>query len=124
MASTIYVGLAVSSHVDRVLASATFEHTTVTPADPSAADWSSRDIGSVAIAGQATWDSGSLTVKGAGADVWGSSDAFRFAYTALDGDGTMVSRVASRCRLESTSGSPYRATTRASGERPRSRPYR
>ena len=94
MASTIYVGLAVTSHLDRVLASATFEHTSVTPADGAPADWSSKDIGSVGVAGEATWDEGTLTLKGAGADVWGASDAFRFAYTALDGDGTVVSRVA------------------------------
>jgi hypothetical protein len=34
-------------------------------------------------------------VRGAGADVWGTSDAFQFAYTHLAGDGGIVARVAS-----------------------------
>ena len=32
---------------------------------------------------------------GAGADVWGTADAFHYAYRTLDGDGTIVARVAS-----------------------------
>jgi regulation of enolase protein 1 (concanavalin A-like superfamily) len=34
-------------------------------------------------------------VKGAGADVWGSADAFHFAYRTITGDGSIVARVAS-----------------------------
>ena len=33
-------------------------------------------------------------MKGAGADVWGTADAFHFAYEPLSGDGTIVARVA------------------------------
>ena len=57
--------------------------------------WQSRDIGAVGVAGSATASGGSFTVRGAGADVWGSSDAFHFAYRSLSGDGTITARVAS-----------------------------
>ena len=38
--------------------------------------------------------SGTFTVKGSGADVWGTADAFHFAYTSMTGDGTIIARVA------------------------------
>lgn len=56
------------------------------------AGWSSADIGSVGATGSA---SGSYTINGAGADVWGYSDAFHFVYTTLTGDGTIVTQVTS-----------------------------
>jgi regulation of enolase protein 1 (concanavalin A-like superfamily) len=34
-------------------------------------------------------------VAGAGADVWGTADAFHYAYKTLSGDGTIIARVAS-----------------------------
>jgi hypothetical protein len=34
-------------------------------------------------------------VEGAGADVWGTTDAFHYAYRALDGDGSIVARLTS-----------------------------
>jgi endonuclease/exonuclease/phosphatase family metal-dependent hydrolase len=54
------------------------------------ASWSSADIGAVGAPGNAT---GSFTVAGGGADVWGSADAFRFAYKALTGDGSIVTQI-------------------------------
>jgi endonuclease/exonuclease/phosphatase family metal-dependent hydrolase len=57
--------------------------------------WSSTDIGSVGAAGVASGSTTSLSVDGAGADVWGYADAFRFVYTKLTGDGSVVTRVAS-----------------------------
>ena len=35
------------------------------------------------------------TVKGAGADVWGTADAFDYVYRPMTGDGWIVARVAS-----------------------------
>jgi endonuclease/exonuclease/phosphatase family metal-dependent hydrolase len=52
--------------------------------------WSSTDIGSVGAGGGA---SGSFYIRGAGADVWGSADAFHFAYQSMTGDGEIVTRV-------------------------------
>jgi hypothetical protein len=60
--------------------------------------WSSGDVGSVGAAGSATGTT-SITVPGAGADIWGSADAFRFAYLSLSGDGSIVARVASIQRI-------------------------
>ena len=46
------------------------------------------------IAGDATAAAGTFSVTGSGADVWGTADAFHYAYTSLTGDGTIVARVA------------------------------
>ena len=55
--------------------------------------WLDTDIGSVGIAGSAGYSSGTFTIKGAGADINGTADAFHFAYQALSGDGTIIARV-------------------------------
>jgi phosphatidylserine/phosphatidylglycerophosphate/cardiolipin synthase-like enzyme len=57
--------------------------------------WDTRDIGSVGVAGSSSYGGGTFTVSGSGADVWGTSDAFRFTYQPLSGDGQIVARVAS-----------------------------
>jgi hypothetical protein len=57
--------------------------------------WADADIGVTPIAGDATHTSGIFTVKGSGADIWGTADAFHYAYTTLDGDGAIVARVSS-----------------------------
>jgi hypothetical protein len=57
--------------------------------------WATADVGAVGAAGSASGDLSALTVDGAGADVWGTADAFRFVYTTLDGDGSVVARVSS-----------------------------
>ena len=55
--------------------------------------WTTTDIGAVGAVGTAAGTDGSFTLDGAGADVWGTSDAFRFAYTPLTGDGSIVAQV-------------------------------
>jgi hypothetical protein len=59
--------------------------------------WSHQDIGAVGAAGSAGYDSATTTfsVKGAGADVWGTADALQYAYRPVTGDGWIVARVAS-----------------------------
>jgi len=59
--------------------------------------WAAADVGATSPAGSSSFDSGTgtFTVRGAGADIWGSADAFQYAYTSLDGDGEIVARVAS-----------------------------
>ena len=57
------------------------------------APWSSQDVGNPAIAGQASYASGTFSVSGAGADIWDTSDQFRFVYQTLNGDGEIVARV-------------------------------
>jgi hypothetical protein len=57
--------------------------------------WLTQDVGSVGQAGGASYSDGVFTVSGAGADIWGSADAFRYVYQAVNGDATIVARVAS-----------------------------
>ena len=55
--------------------------------------WYTSDIGSVSPAGSACASGSSYTVKGAGTDIWGTADAFRFAYTQVNGDYTITAKV-------------------------------
>jgi hypothetical protein len=55
----------------------------------------SADIGAVGAAGSMTKSGSTYTVKGAGADIYGTSDAFQFVYQQLTGNGTIIARVAS-----------------------------
>jgi hypothetical protein len=79
--------------------SATFTFTvgsgTPPPPPPLPSGWLSADIGSVSNAGSAGYSSGTYTLRGAGADIWGAADEFQFAYHTLSGDGTVTARVAS-----------------------------
>ena len=58
------------------------------------AGWASADIGSVGAAGTASGTVDTMTVEGAGADIWGSRDALQFVYAPLTGDGSIVAQVA------------------------------
>jgi len=102
MSGTVYVGLAVTSQ--RPGGSTTTGFTDVVVSAATAGDrlstalpspWVSRDIGSSRPAGSATYSSGTFTIKGGGADIWGTSDQFHFAYRTLNGDGEIVARVGS-----------------------------
>jgi hypothetical protein len=53
------------------------------------------DVGNVGLAGSTSYSSGRYTLKGSGADIWGSADAFHFAYQPLNGNGSIVARVRS-----------------------------
>ena len=90
----VNVGFAVSSHVDGVPAEAWFEQMTLVSLDGVPATWASSDIGDVGVSGSATYD-GSWTVSGAGADVWGASDAFHFAWREVVGNFEFVAWVRS-----------------------------
>ena len=57
--------------------------------------WSTADVGNVGATGSASGSGGSFTIAGAGADVWGTADAFRYVYKTLTGDGTIVTEVTS-----------------------------
>ena len=62
---------------------------------PLPAPWNAQDVGAVGAAGSESFSGGTWTVRGSGADVWGTADAFHFVYQQLDGDGSIVARVAS-----------------------------
>jgi hypothetical protein len=56
--------------------------------------WTSRDIGAVGASGSlVAGANGTLAVTGAGANIYGTADAFQFASQSLAGDGQMVARV-------------------------------
>ena len=57
------------------------------------AGWAHADVGAVPFAGNATAANGTFSVTGSGADVWGTADAFHYAYRTLTGDGTIIARV-------------------------------
>jgi hypothetical protein len=67
------------------------------PPPPPALDpaFGTGDVGNVGLVGDATSAGGTFTVTGAGADIWGSADSFRFVYQQLTGDGQLVARVVS-----------------------------
>ena len=57
--------------------------------------WRAEDIGAVGATGRSSESGGTFTLVGAGADVWGTADAFQFAYQPMPGDGTIIARVGS-----------------------------
>jgi regulation of enolase protein 1 (concanavalin A-like superfamily) len=87
-ASSVLIGLAVSSHTTAASATATFDNVAIESL------WSNQDIGNVGLAGSTSLSNGVFTLTGAGADIWGSADAFHFTYQRLTGDGEIVARVA------------------------------
>ena len=96
MGTTIYVGVAATSHEHSLLGSATFESVVLTEgASAGGGAWSSHDIGPVGALGTATQTSSGWAVTGSGADIWDTSDAFRYVYRSMSGDFTITTRVAS-----------------------------
>lgn len=55
--------------------------------------WMTRDIGSVGLTGSAGVTNDVFTVRGSGADIWGSADAFRFVYVTNSGNFSFTARV-------------------------------
>ena len=73
---------------------------TITPGaacGPIPSEWSTADIGAVAISGNACYDSTAqkFNLDASGADVWASDDQFRFVYQSMTGDGEIIARVTS-----------------------------
>jgi len=63
--------------------------------EPLPNGWLDQDVGSIGVMGTATSTSGTFTVVGAGAEIYGTADAFHFVYQPLAGDGTLVARLVS-----------------------------
>ena len=103
---SVTVTLAVGSHSLTVTASDSAGNTSgVSPAAVVSVNgsalpspWLTSDVGAVGLSGSATYDAAaqSFSVKGAGADIWGMADGFRYVYRSLTGDGQIVARVASQ----------------------------
>jgi hypothetical protein len=78
--------------------------------------WPTMDVGSVGISGSAIYTNGVFTVNGAGADIYGTADAFRFVYLPAVGDCTITARVTSVQNINawSKAGVMIRESTNAS----------
>src|SRR6185503_19430026 len=77
---------------------------TVNPGTPPPglpAGWNDSDVGATGIQGTASGTGSSFSVSGGGADVWGTADAFNYAYRTLSGDGTIVARLSSTQAINS-----------------------
>lgn len=68
---------------------------TPTPTPTSAGNWVGSDIGVVNAAGSFSEASGSFTINGSGADVWGATDECYFVRKQLTGNFTITARLAS-----------------------------
>jgi O-glycosyl hydrolase len=55
--------------------------------------WQSQDVGQISSQTSAIYTNGLFTVTGTGADIWGTSDAFRYVYIPVTGNCTMIARV-------------------------------
>jgi regulation of enolase protein 1 (concanavalin A-like superfamily) len=57
--------------------------------------WTDGDVGSVGVAGSASFANGRFTMAGSGQWIYSTSDGFHFVYQPLAGDGSIVARVVS-----------------------------
>jgi hypothetical protein len=55
--------------------------------------WTSSDVGNVGTVGVSSYAGGTFLVAGAGADIWGTSDAFQFVSQPFRGDGSIVAQL-------------------------------
>lgn len=94
------IGLAVTSHDTSVLNQSGFDNVVVAVASSGAGGslpigWSHADVGAVGVAGDAGYAGGTFSVSGAGGDIWGTADAFHFAYTQMNSAGSIEARIVS-----------------------------
>lgn len=66
---------------------------TTAPAVQLPSPWQSQDIGGAVSQSSAIFNNGQFTVAGGGADIWGTSDAFRFAYLPVTANCVITARV-------------------------------
>ncbi|MCD0447546.1 PQQ-dependent sugar dehydrogenase [Glycomyces sp. A-F 0318] len=92
------VGLFATSHDGSERSTAVFDSVTVRDTAPAVPEpWTCEDVGDPKVPGDAVFDAeGTVTVIGAGDDVWGDADQFHFCHQALEGDGQITARVVSQ----------------------------
>jgi beta-glucanase (GH16 family)/regulation of enolase protein 1 (concanavalin A-like superfamily) len=80
--------------------------------------WVTSDVGAVAASGSASHSSGTFTVAGSGADIWGTADEFRYVYQPVTGDVTLTARIVSLTNSNSwaKAGVMIRETTAANAK--------
>ncbi len=91
MSPRVLAGLAVTSHNNAQLLTATFSKVSVLPAGMSG-----QDVGAVPLMGAASVSAdGEWMVAGSGADIAGTADEFHFAAHDFNGNGSLTARVTS-----------------------------
>lgn len=55
--------------------------------------WRQSDVGNVTVPGRVAFEADRLTVAVAGADIWGTADAFCYVHQPLRGDGAVTAKV-------------------------------
>ena len=90
MSSNCYAGLALTSHSDGTLCTATFSKVSLVSL-PS--PWLTGDLGSPGVTGSSIGINGSFTVLGAGSDIFNSADCFRYVYVNASGDCDVMAQV-------------------------------
>jgi outer membrane protein assembly factor BamB len=97
----LLAGLAITSHAQGTGGAVTLDTVAVSPGEfpgPELAcpsGWSCGDIGAVAPAGGQSVSGSVWTVQGGGPDIWGTADAFHFAWQSLAANGTVSGQVTS-----------------------------
>jgi regulation of enolase protein 1 (concanavalin A-like superfamily) len=89
-----YVGIAVASQNATLATTAKVSEIALDPLSVPPPQ-SSQDIGSPAVAGSASYQSGTYTISGGGTDINGSGDQFQFVYEPVTGDVNVATRVSS-----------------------------
>ncbi len=92
LAATVRVGVAVSSHVDGTLATARFRDLLLMG---PGFGFGASDIGAVGVPGDGGFSATTGDIKGSGADIWGTADAFYFFRQWWTSDATATVRVQS-----------------------------
>lgn len=62
--------------------------------EPMSGVWAHKDIGAVALTGNAGYRNGQFTISAAGNDIWTAADEFHYVYQPIEGDVTIIARVA------------------------------
>jgi len=101
--SNVLIGLAATSHSTSGKIVGQFSQVAVTSGGGGGggggsggsvpAPWQQQDVGPVTLAGSASFSQGTFTIKGDGADIWGSTDAFHYVYLTISGNAELVARV-------------------------------
>jgi regulation of enolase protein 1 (concanavalin A-like superfamily) len=89
---TFYAVATNSNGMTSNVATATDAVTAAAPVTLTPASYQT-DVGAVGTKGTAGVGGGTYYLTGSGADIWGSADAFHYAYTSISGNGTYIARV-------------------------------
>lgn len=100
MPSSVYMGLASTSHEENTLNTARIDEISVQEPEPINTSecllptgLEGQDLGSVAISGEACLEGEELRISASGADIWDTEDQFHYIYQPLSGNWEISTRV-------------------------------